>query len=291
MEPFDDFITDKDGVIRRIEERLTASAVSFDATYHRYANAHTEEERRDAAGVLIPLLYRQSHGERAEHPGYWVIQLIRRAHEIPQGGDVSAPGGMLEPIKDGFFHAFLRIPLTAVMGNTLSSYEKHYGSREARTIGLFLATALRESWEETGLNPFRVRFLGALPVYHLTLFQKSIFPLVGYVTRPWTFTPNREVDGIVEISLSSLFDPSRYGTFTVRQSPADEPLQFPCFLHQSPDTPKEVLWGATFFIVMSFLSLIFDFDYTRITPAYETERVLGAHYASGKKKEGSNRHS
>lgn len=283
MELYNDCVTDKDSVIRRIEERLIASAVSFDATYHRHAKATTGEGRRDAAGVLIPLLYRQSNGETAEHPGYWAIQLIKRTPEIPQGGDISAPGGMLEPVKDGAFHAFLRILPTAAIGNKLSVYEQKYGSPEARTIGLFLATALRESWEETGLNPFRVRFLGALPVCHLRLFQKSIYPLVGYVTRPWVFTPNREVDRIIEIPLRSFFDPSRYGIFTVRHAPAGEALQFPCFRHQSPDTPKEILWGATFFIVMSFLSIVFDFEYTRITPAHETEHILDAQYLSGNK--------
>ncbi len=54
------------------------------------------------------------------------------------------------------------------------------GPLEYRLICLFLANALRETWEELGLNPMRIRFLGPLPTYSLILFRRTIFPLMAW---------------------------------------------------------------------------------------------------------------
>ena len=41
---------------------------------------------------------------------------------------------------------------------------------------LLFAASIRESFEEMGLNPFGVQFLGPLPPQRLVMFHREIFP-------------------------------------------------------------------------------------------------------------------
>ena len=52
---------------------------------------------------------------------------------------------------------------------------------EVAPLALFLAVALRETWEEMGLNPLNIKFLGMLPEQGLIVFDRSIFPMVGWL--------------------------------------------------------------------------------------------------------------
>ncbi len=87
-----------------------------------------------------------------------------------------------------------------------------------RIIKLFLANAVRESWEETGLSPWNISFLGPLPCYSLFLFRRTIFPLVGFAKKRWNFCPNVEVESIVEIPLMAFLDESNYALYNVETS-------------------------------------------------------------------------
>jgi hypothetical protein len=45
---------------------------------------------------------------------------------------------------------------------------------------------------------------------------------------------------------------------------------FPCLIHQDYDGKEEILWGATFGIIMSFLKIMFDFE----PPLTYTNRII-----------------
>ena len=66
--------------------------------------------------------------------------------------------------------------IPTVMRGMKSNSSQSRDKETASLIHLFLTTALREAWEEIGLNPFNIKFLGALPSYSLTLFARTIFP-------------------------------------------------------------------------------------------------------------------
>ena len=114
------------------------------------------------------------------------------------------------------------------------------------------------------LNPFRVKFLGPLPSQQLVMFRRVIYPMVCLISRQKRFFPNWEVDKIVRIPLRNLLNPGSYACYRLclesgKESPQKGRTQdFPCFLHEDHDE-KEVLWGATYRIVMVFLDLIFGF--------------------------------
>jgi hypothetical protein len=131
---------------------------------------------------------------------------------------------------------------------------------------LLLATGLRESMEEMRLNPIGVTFLGPLPKQELVLFKRHIYPMVGWVDGWQRFKPNWEVARIVYMPLRHLLDPSRYRRYHLvidsrrADSPRDMPTFFPAFHHFGRNGASEILWGATYRIVSSFLRRVFDFE-------------------------------
>ena len=137
------------------------------------------------------------------------------------------------------------------------------GRDRARLVSRYWACALRETWEETGLSPFGIRFLGALPIYRLVLFRRAILPLVGWVEGPRRFRLNWEVERLVPIPLSELLDPGRYAVYrldvgSVAGGGEAGTRTYPCFLPRQGGG-DEVLWGATYFIAVSFLERICGF--------------------------------
>jgi 8-oxo-dGTP pyrophosphatase MutT (NUDIX family) len=78
------------------------------------------------------------------------------------------------------------------------------GSREA--------AALREAWEEIGLEPATVTVLGELDDVWIPVSNFELRPIVGAVAaRPLLVPHDAEVAAIVELPLAALFDPSVVG--------------------------------------------------------------------------------
>ncbi|HET9416126.1 MAG TPA: CoA pyrophosphatase [Candidatus Limnocylindria bacterium] len=74
------------------------------------------------------------------------------------------------------------------------------------------ATALREAWEEVGLEPASVTILGELEDIWIPVSNFELRPVVGAVAQAPTLVPHdAEVDSIVELPLSALFDPDIVG--------------------------------------------------------------------------------
>jgi len=71
------------------------------------------------------------------------------------------------------------------------------------------AAALREAWEEVGLEPATVRILGTLDDVWIPVSNYELRPFVGAVDRRPVLVPHdAEVASIVELPLDILFDPS-----------------------------------------------------------------------------------
>lgn len=264
----------------RITETLGITPLDYPA---RYAAIRAgRKEGAQAAGVLV--LLRMA----GDVP---FLQLIKRSATVAQPGDLSCPGGMLHGAVDVAFRSFICSGAMPVIQGRPMALSRLRGPLEHRLICLFLANALRETWEEVGLNPLRIRFLGPLPTYSLILFRRTIFPLAGMVTAPWTFRPNREVARVVEIPLASFFTEESYGryvvTYTEVSGSQEEVCQdFPCLIHREPDGTEEILWGATFSIIMRMLKIVFDFDLPDWRKGRPIERSLRADYLTGQRTAG-----
>jgi len=117
------------------------------------------------AAVLVPLV---------RHPEGLTVLLTRRADDLKHHpGQISFPGGRLEPVDSG--------PAAA---------------------------ALRETREETGLEADRVEVVGYLDNY-LTITGYSVTPVVGFVEPGFDYVADEtEVAEIFEVPLAHLFDPA-----------------------------------------------------------------------------------
>jgi 8-oxo-dGTP pyrophosphatase MutT (NUDIX family) len=75
------------------------------------------------------------------------------------------------------------------------------------------AAALREAWEEIGLEPELVRVVGVLDDVWIPVSNFELRPFVGtVVSRPSLVPHDAEVAAIVELPLEALFDPDVFGT-------------------------------------------------------------------------------
>ena len=234
-----------------------------------------------AAGVVLLINY-NSNQNGAEY----VFQLIKRSSTVSQGGDISCPGGIVNPRIDRMISSILKTGiLPDVYGNNLNSSQ--FRDKETTyLIRLLLTTALREAWEEVGLNPFNVKFLGALPCYSLSFLARTIFPVVCLTTIPFQYKLSSEVEKILEIPVSFFFDQSNYGVLDIKTAATNNPehllYQMPCLVIPDGLGGEDILWGATFNIINNFLRIISDNTLPIPSSSRTIDKVLTNDYMTGK---------
>lgn len=134
------------------------------------------------AAVLVPLV---QHDE-----GLTVLLTQRTAHLANHGGQISFPGGRMEP-----------------------------------TDSDSTAAALRETKEEIGLPPDRIDVLGRLDDY-ITGTGFQVVPVVGLIQPPLTLVPDSfEVQDIFEVPLDFILDPVNHQRHS-RLTPTGETRYF-----------------------------------------------------------------
>jgi 8-oxo-dGTP pyrophosphatase MutT (NUDIX family) len=240
----------------------------------------------DGAGVLLPLYFLPAENGRT-NPGEYIFLLNKRSRSIPQGGDLCAPGGGVHPLLDTVTQKVLETRLMPPARGPAVERARKWGKGLYRAILFFLGNALRESWEEIHLSPFNVEFLGPLPTYRLRVRRQIIFPVVGRVKRDWKYRLSWEVEKMVRIPLKDFYDPGNYALYSLAVSPEmagqgiPDPWEFPCLVHQE-DGEQEILWGATFAIIQSFLRMAFDTPLPTPDSRRIIQRPLIANYLTGK---------
>jgi 8-oxo-dGTP pyrophosphatase MutT (NUDIX family) len=229
------------------------------------------------AGVVVLLRYDNSE---------YGFQLIKRSETVAQAGDISCPGGMLESSTDEMLsHILLKTGVVRTIDNRMLHELQKKDEQTASLVRLFLMNALREAWEEIGLSPLNVEFLGALPSYSLAYFSRTIFPVVCLVKEPFDYHLSDEVEKVLEIPLSYFFQSSSYATLEVESAlgSADPRynMKFPCLVIPDGNGHEDILWGATFYIVTNFLKTISGNMLPPISPSRIVRKSLSPHYASG----------
>lgn len=165
---------DGDGLIARLRRQLAGSRPGGAHTDPRFYGLSPEEAARvramlpanpTPAAVLVPLVL---------HAAEPTLMFTERASGLKKhGGQISFPGGRVEPDDDG-----------AVGG------------------------ALRESAEEIGLGADYVEILGYLPD-HLVISGYRVTPVVGLVAPGFTLVPDaNEVASVFEVPLGFFLNPA-----------------------------------------------------------------------------------
>jgi len=113
------------------------------------------------------------------------------------------------------------------------------------------ATALREAFEEVGIDSEQVEILGLLDDGLTVATSYVITPVVGVVPAPPRFSINpKEVKEVIEIPLSFFQDAPRQKT--VPNAPdVQSPPGYPTYHYG-----EHVIWGATARIMGQFLALL-----------------------------------
>ncbi|QPF74547.1 CoA pyrophosphatase [Roseateles sp. DAIF2] len=159
-----------------------------------------------AAAVLVPLVMHDS--------GTTLLLTRRTAHLRDHAGQISFPGGRVEPEDEGV-----------------------------------IATALRETEEEIGLAREHIEVIGQLPIYTtVTAFEVS--PVVALVRPGFNLTLDAgEVDEAFEVPLAFLMDPAHHQRHLFSWEGGER--QFLSMPWVAPDpeeggAPREYfIWGAT----------------------------------------------
>ncbi len=140
--------------------------LGIDSERNRRLQKHFPAEPVPAA-VLVPLV---------DHAAGLTVLLTQRAtHLAKHSGQISFPGGRLEPTDPDVASA-----------------------------------ALREAQEEIGLDPARVRVFGYLPD-HIVISGFRVTPVLALVTPPVTLDLNpAEVAGVFEVPVAHVFDPRNH---------------------------------------------------------------------------------
>jgi len=215
-----------------------------------------------SAGVCMPFYY---------YAGEFHVQLIKRSLKVSQPGDLSFPGGMLSPFQDNILMHLISSGIIPVLHGSAELKLSERDKKTRRLIILYLASAIREAWEEVRLNPFHLIYLGSLPAYSLKIFRRIIFPSVCFITKKPRFQISDEVDRLIHIPLSAFFNDLNYHRLLVeipQLSNCEE--EFPGLLFKDKEGTEHLLWGATFFLMMRFLEMVCEFQ----LPVIPTERVI-----------------
>ncbi|MEM9917107.1 MAG: CoA pyrophosphatase [Bacteroidota bacterium] len=111
--------------------------------------------------------------------------------------------------------------------------------------------ALREAWEEVGVEPKKVSVLGALTELYIPVSNFLVHPFLGYTTeRPDFRRQESEVRSILEVPLSWLQNPE-----SVQKT--DLPINKQLVLKDVPhfNVKGHIVWGATAMMLSELLEI------------------------------------
>jgi 8-oxo-dGTP pyrophosphatase MutT (NUDIX family) len=110
------------------------------------------------------------------------------------------------------------------------------------------ATALREAWEELGLEPDAVEVVAQLDGLGTVGSRFTIVPFVGFLREPPVLVPSpREVVRVLEVPISELLGPETYRNEHWPTRIAELDIHF-------YELEDETVWGATARILTGFLT-------------------------------------
>jgi 8-oxo-dGTP pyrophosphatase MutT (NUDIX family) len=122
------------------------------------------------------------------------------------------------------------------------------GGKPQKADSSLLETALRESWEEIGLDPKDVEIVGELDDTPTTTTGFLISPFVALIPYPYKFIRNHlEIADILDIPLSALMDKS---CFEKKYVTDDDGKTLAAY---SYEYNGRIIWGATANIIKQLL--------------------------------------
>lgn len=135
-----------------------------------------------------------------------------------------------------------------------TSHMKHHAGQIAIPGGRIeknetpIETALRETYEEIGIQSKHIKFLGSLSEFYVEVSRFQIHPFVGWLNKKPTFTLNAgEVEKTIIFPLRKLKPPFN----KIEMQTVSGKLNVPCIKFDG-----EIIWGATAMILSEFSDVL-----------------------------------
>jgi 8-oxo-dGTP pyrophosphatase MutT (NUDIX family) len=114
-----------------------------------------------------------------------------------------------------------------------------------------IATAIRETREEIGVETSQMKVLGVLTELHIQASQNTVLPVVSYIPGKPEYSPDpAEVESIHIVSLAEIADENRRKITDISVT-ENITIEAPYF-----DVEGKIIWGATAMILSEFLHII-----------------------------------
>ncbi len=125
------------------------------------------------------------------------------------------------------------------------------GQKDESDIDL-TETALRETWEEVGIERDDIELLGQLSELYIPPSNFLVQPTVGFAKQVVRFMPQeQEVEKVVEIPLNFLLDYRNINLQTEIKIFGGSSVQVPAYIYNG-----HVIWGATAIILSEFTFIV-----------------------------------
>ncbi len=115
-----------------------------------------------------------------------------------------------------------------------------------------LATALRETEEETSIPQKDITILGSLTRLYIQPSNFNVMPYVGYLNYEPVLQANSEVDRPIKVTISELTDPN-FPVEKIIKGHDGKLYPVPCYYIQD-----EIVWGATAMMLSELLAVILE---------------------------------
>ena len=167
----------------------------------------------------------------------------------PLNAKESAVLALLFPLKNDI--GILLIKRTA--DNSVHSRQVSFpgGKKEPDDTDL-MATALRETEEETGIPQEDITVLGTLSKIYIHPSNFNVFPYVGYINYEPELHNNDEVEKPLKVPLQELLNPEFPVEKTIRGHDGQN------YLVPSYYIQNEIIWGATAMMLSELLAVILE---------------------------------
>jgi len=124
------------------------------------------------------------------------------------------------------------------------------GGKKEESDKSIIDTALRETFEEVGVDPKRIKIIGKLSELYIPPSNFLVEPFIGYINeRPNFIAEPSEVSELVLVDLDDLLDEA---SLQKREIPVrGMKAEVPCYF-----VNEKVIWGATSMIISELLEVI-----------------------------------
>ncbi len=155
---------------------------------------------------------------------------------------------LLYPYKEDIYIVLMKRPdYTGVHSGQISLP----GGKFEKTDRDLIETAVREAKEEVGIDPSAVNIIGTLTPLYIPPSNYIVTPVVAWSdSRPEFKKEPREVDEIIEVSLSDFLDDKHMQTKRIKLFMGLS-ADFPCYY-----IDRNIIWGATAMMLSEFRVLL-----------------------------------